>query len=85
MTLLGVCSCTDNDVMEPVVSNTESDMEVLGILQMYVDELHQTDDFPDYNKSKNSFCPFLGYMEAFAEPSGDVQRITTQTCLLFWH
>ena len=55
------------------------------MLQMYVDEFHQTDDFPDYNKSKNSFCPFLGYMEAFAEPSGDVQRITTETFLLFWH
>lgn len=30
LTVFGVCSCTDNEVMEPVVSNSASDMEVLS-------------------------------------------------------
>ncbi len=47
----------------------------MGMLQMHVDKLHQAGDFPDYNKLKNSFCPFHGSMEALAEPSGSVQRI----------
>lgn len=30
LTILGIYSCTDNDVMEPAVSNTESDMAILA-------------------------------------------------------
>ncbi len=42
LTLLGICSCTDNDVMEPVVSNTESDMEVLA---RFVDVNEATNEY----------------------------------------
>ena len=30
LTVLGVCSCNDNEVIEPVVSDSVSDMEVLS-------------------------------------------------------
>ncbi|WP_244863844.1 hypothetical protein [Hallella multisaccharivorax] len=42
LTIFGICSCTDNDVMEPVVSNTESDMEVLA---RFVDVNETTNEY----------------------------------------
>lgn len=42
LTILAVCSCTDNDVTEPVVSNTESDMEVLA---RFVDVNEATNEY----------------------------------------
>ena len=34
---------------------------------MPVDKLHQIDDFPDNNMSKNYFHPFQGSWEVYAE------------------
>ena len=50
---------------------------------MHVDELHQTDDFPDNNMSKNSFGPFRADMEVSEKPSEANQRIFAYTSVYF--
>lgn len=42
LTIFGICSCTDNEVMEPVVSDSESDMEILS---RFVDVNETTNEY----------------------------------------
>jgi hypothetical protein len=53
----------------------------VGLLQMPVDKLHQIDDFPDNNMSKNYFHPFQGSWEVYAEPFDSYRRISAQPSL----
>jgi hypothetical protein len=55
----------------------------VGMLQVHVDELHQTDDFPDNNMSKNSFWPIRADLEVSARPSEAYHRIFALTPLYF--
>ena len=55
----------------------------VGLLQMPVDKLHQIDDFPDNNMSKNYFHPFSGLLEVYAEPFDSYRRISAQPSLYF--
>jgi hypothetical protein len=41
---------------------------------MPMDELHQTDDFPDNNMSKNAFWLLQTYIEAITRPHDANQR-----------
>ena len=50
LTVLGVCSCNDNEVIEPVVSDSVSDMEVLS---RFVDVNEITNEYY-FNENKKT-------------------------------
>lgn len=56
LTILGVCSCSDNDVKEPVASNTESDMEVLS---RFVDVNEATNEYYLNEDKKTSALSYI--------------------------
>ena len=53
LTVLGVCSCNDNEVIEPVVSDSVSDMEVLS---RFVDVNEITNEYLSMRIRKRGRC-----------------------------
>lgn len=53
LTVLGVCSCNDNEVIEPVVSDSVSDMEVLS---RFVDVNEITNEYYSMRIRKRGRC-----------------------------
>ena len=50
---------------------------------MPMDELHQTDDFPDNNMSKNAFWLLQTYIEAITRPMMQIREILFATDSIF--
>ena len=71
LTVLGVCSCNDNEVIEPVVSDSVSDMEVLS---RFVDVNEITNEYY-INENKKTWFPTEKRVEMIEKLFADDPRV----------